>query len=293
MSTADQRKGFFAALTAFTMWGLVPLYWKLLSDVPALETVSHRIVWSMLMLSGVMAWRGGFSVLSRLAAEPRLLALLALTTTLTAANWLLFVWAIINGHVLEASLGYFIAPLVNVLFAALFLHERLRPWQWLAVALACAGVLWRVWHVGSLPWIPLSLALTFSLYGLLRKRAPIGALDGLFVETLLAAPFALGWLLWLQAQGTGHFSGSGTIAALVGTGVATALPLFLYTVGARRLRYTTLGFIQYVGPSLQFAQAVFLFHEPFSQVALIGFVFIWGGLAVFSLDALRVARLSS
>lgn len=293
MSGAGERKGFFAALTAFTMWGLVPLYWKLLSDVPALETVSHRIIWSMLMLCAVMAWRGGFSVLARLLAEPRLLALLALTTTLTAANWLLFVWAIVNDHVLEASLGYFIAPLVNVLFAAFFLHERLRPWQWLAVTLACAGVFWRVWHVGSLPWIPLSLALTFSLYGLLRKRAPIGALDGLFVETLLAAPFALAWLGWLQLQGSGHFSGAGTIAALVGTGVATALPLFLYTVGARRLRYTTLGFIQYVGPSLQFLQAVFLFNEPFSHVALIGFVFIWGGLAVFSIDALKRGRNSA
>lgn len=287
MTDRSRRNGFFAALTAFSMWGVAPLYWKLLSGIPALETVAHRVIWSLLMLAVVMAWRGGFGVLRRLAGEPRLIGLLALTTTLTAANWLLFVWAIVNGHVLEASLGYFIAPLINVLLAALFLHERLRPWQMLAVALACGGVAWRVWHLGTLPWIPLSLAFTFSIYGLLRKRAPIGALDGLFVETLIAAPFALGWLLWLQSQGSAHFSGAGTIAALIGTGLATALPLFLYTIGAQRLRYTTLGFIQYVGPSLQFAQAVFLFKEPFSHVALIGFLFIWAGLALFSLDALK------
>lgn len=287
--SGDARRGFAAALAAFTMWGLVPLYWKLLAGVPALETVAHRIVWSMLLLAGVMLWRGGFGVLRRLAGEPRLLALLAATTALTAFNWLLFVWAIVNDHVLEASLGYFIAPLVNVMFAALFLRERLRSLQWLAVALACTGVAWRVWHLGSLPWIPLGLALSFSLYGLLRKKAPIGALDGLFVETLLAAPFALAWLLWLGAQGQGHFEGGWRMLVLAGTGIATALPLFLYTVGARRLRYTTLGFIQYVGPTLQFAQAVFLFGEPFSHVALIGFLFIWGGLAVFSFDVLRAS----
>lgn len=286
----EARKGFAAALAAFTMWGLVPLYWKLLAGVPALETVAHRIVWSLLLLAGVMLWRGGFGVLRRLAGEPRLLALLVATTALTAFNWLLFVWAIVNTHVLEASLGYFIAPLVNVIFAALFLRERLRPLQWLAVALACAGVLWRVWHLGSLPWIALGLALSFSLYGLLRKKAPIGALDGLFIETLLAAPFALAWLWWLGVQDQGHFAGSVRVLLLAGTGIATALPLFLYTVGARRLRYTTLGFIQYIGPTLQFAQAVFLFGEAFSTLALIGFLFIWAGLAVFSFDALRAAR---
>lgn len=288
--SADARKGFFAALTAFTLWGLVPLFWKLLADVPALETVSHRIVWSLVLLTAVLAWRDGFGVLGRVLAQPKLFALLAGTTALTAFNWLLFVWAINEGQVLEASLGYFIAPLVNVLFAAMFLHERLRVWQWLAVALACGGVAWRVWHLGSLPWVPLGLAFSFSLYGLLRKRAPIGALDGLFAETLIAAPFALGWLLWQQAQGNGHFAGAGTIAALIGTGVATALPLLLYTVGARKLRYTTLGFIQYVGPSLQFLLAVFLFREPFSHTALVGFLFIWAGLALFSFDALRTAR---
>ncbi|MDQ7990106.1 MAG: EamA family transporter RarD [Candidatus Dactylopiibacterium sp.] len=284
------RGGFLAAFTAFVMWGVSPLYWKLLAGVPALETVAHRVVWSLVLLALVMLWRGGFGVLRTLAAQPRLLLLLLGTTALTAANWLLFVWAIIEGHVLEASLGYFISPLINVLLAGFVLRERLRPWQWLAVALACCGVLWRVWHLGTLPWIPLALAITFSLYGLLRKRAPIGALDGLFVETLLAAPVALAWLAWLQVQGSGHFAGAGTIAALVATGVATALPLFLYTVGARRLRYTTLGFIQYVGPTLQFGLAVFAFGEAFSHVALVGFVFIWAGLAVFSLDALRQAR---
>ena len=290
MSKDQERGGFWAAFTAFFIWGIAPLYWKLTQGVPALETVSHRVVWSLLLLALIMPRAGGFGVVFRIWREPRLAALLTLTTALTAVNWLLFVWAIVNGHVLESSLGYFIAPLLNVLLASVFLRERLRPWQLLAVALACTGVLWRVWHLGAVPWISLSLAVTFSVYGLLRKQAPVGALDGLFIETLLGAPVALAWLAWLGWQGSAHFTGIGMMAALAGTGVMTAVPLLLYAIGARRLRYTTLGFIQYIGPSLQFALAVFVFREAFDHVALISFLFIWAGLAVFSLDALRRAR---
>lgn len=290
MSESAGRNGALAAFAAFFIWGLAPLYWKLTQGVPALETVAHRVVWSLLMLAAMMPLAGGFRVLARLRREPRLVGVLMLTTSLTAVNWLLFVWAIVNGQVLESSLGYFIAPLINVLLARLFLRERLTAWQGLAVALACAGVAWRMWQAGHVPWIALSLALTFSVYGLLRKQAPVGALDGLFVETLFAAPFALGWLLYLGGQGIGHFGAGGPDLALIGTGLITAIPLLLYAIGARRLRYTTLGFVQYIGPSLQFGLAVFVFGEAFDRVTLLGFACIWAGLAVFSFDALRRAR---
>lgn len=294
MSEAATRRGLLAALSAFTLWGLAPAYWKLLVGVPAGETVAHRVCWSLLVLAVPLALSQGFGILSRLVREPRLALILATTTALTAVNWLLFVWAVLNGHVLESSLGYFIAPLCNVLLGRLFLGEKLRPWQAAAVALAVAGVLWRVWHLGALPWIPLSLAITFSLYGLLRKRAPVGALDGLFVETLMGAPFALAWLIWISLQGQGHFGPDlGLLAALIGTGVVTAVPFLLYAVGAKRLRYTTLGFAQYIGPTLQFLLAVFVYHEPFNHVALVGFACIWAGLAVFSLDAVRHASRQS
>lgn len=291
---AASRKGLIAALAAFTIWGLAPAYWKLLVGIPAAETVAHRVWWALLVLAAMLAFSQGFGVLQRLLREPRLVAILATTTALTAINWLLFVWAILNGHVLESSLGYFIAPLINVLLGSLFLGERLRPAQFIAVLLATGGVLWRVWNLGTLPWIPLSLAVTFALYGLLRKRAPVGALDGLFVETLMGAPFAVAWLAWLSWHRMGHFGAEpATMAALIGTGVVTAVPFLLFAYGARRLSLTTLGFAQYIGPSLQFVLAVFVYHEAFDHVSLVGFVCIWLALAVFSVEAWRHSRVSA
>lgn len=285
-----RAKGLLPALAAFTIWGLAPLYFKLLGAASAMEIVSHRIIWSALLLAAVLAFRHGFGVLRSVARDGKLAALLALTTALTATNWLLFVWAINTGQVLEASPGYFIAPLINVLFGRLFLGERLRPWQAAAVGLATCGVLWRVWHLGSLPWVALALSTTFALYGLLRKRAPVAALDGLFVETLMALLPALAFVVWLMQTDASHFGPSpGSMALLAGTGITTAIPLWLFTVGARQLRLTTLGFCQYTAPSLQFLLAVVVFGEPFNHVALVGFAFIWGGLALFSLDALAGA----
>lgn len=290
MKDSVARTGFLAAFSAFTIWGISPLYWKLLADVGALEAVSHRVIWSLVMLAVVMALGSGFSIFSRLRSDPKLALTLATTTALTATNWLLFVWAIFRGRVLEASLGYFIAPLLNVLLGRIFLGERLRPWQRAAVLLATTGVVWRMLHLGSLPWIPLSLALTFSVYGLIRKRAPVGALDGLFVETLFAAPLALAWVAWLTWQGGNHMGQPATLLALIGTGFVTALPLFLFAYGARRLSLTTLGFAQYISPSLEFVLAVFVFHEAFDHIALVGFVCIWIALGIFSLDAMRASR---
>jgi len=288
------RQGMFAALAAFVTWGLAPLYFRALGSVPPFEIVAHRVLWSALFLAGLLAAvssTGGYARVRAALAQPRLLALLTLTALLTSSNWLVFIWAIDAGRLLEASLGYFINPLVSVALGALFLGERLRPLQAVAVAIACAGVGWRVWQLGSLPWIPLFLAGTFGLYGLLRKRAPVDAVGGLFIETLVVAPLALGWLLWLHMHESLAFgSGAATDWLLPLTGVITAVPLMLFAVGARRLPLATVGFLQYIAPSLNFLVAVLLFREPFDTAQLVGFALIWFALAVYSFDLLRAAR---
>ena len=272
--TLAVRQGMFAALAAFVTWGLAPLYFRALGSVPPFEIVAHRVLWSALLLALMLAtlrFTGGFERVGAVLRQPRLLALLALTSLLTSSNWLVFIWAIDAGRLLEASLGYFINPLVSVALGAIFLGERLRPLQAAAVGIACAGVAWRVWQLGSLPWIPLFLAGTFGLYGLLRKRAPVDAVGGLFIETLVVAPLALEWLLPL-------------------TGVITAIPLMLFAVGARRLPLATVGFLQYIAPSLNFLVAVLLFREPFDTTQLVGFALIWLALAVYSADMVRAGR---
>jgi chloramphenicol-sensitive protein RarD len=283
-----------AALAAFVTWGLAPLYFRALDGVPPFEIVAHRILWSAVLLTLMLAFlpfTGGFARVRGVLRQPRLLALLALTSLLTGSNWLVFIWAIDAGRLLEASLGYFINPLVSVALGALFLGERLRPLQAVAVAIACAGVGWRIWQLGSLPWIPLFLAGTFGLYGLLRKRAPVDAVGGLFIETLVIAPLALAWLLWLQGTG-GLAFGAGTTAdwLLPLTSVITAVPLMLFAVGARRLPLATVGFLQYIAPSLNFLVAVLLFREPFDTTQLVGFALIWLALALYSADLLRASR---
>jgi chloramphenicol-sensitive protein RarD len=288
------RQGMFAALAAFVTWGLAPLYFRAIGSVPPFEIVAHRVLWSALLLALMLAFipfTGGFARVRVALGQPRLLALLALTSLLTGSNWLVFIWAIDAGRLLEASLGYFINPLVSVALGAIFLGERLRPLQAAAVAIACAGVGWRIWQLGSLPWIPLFLAGTFGLYGLLRKRAPVDAVGGLFIETLVVAPLALGWLLWLHAGGSMVF-GTGTPAdwLLPLTGVITAIPLMLFAVGARRLPLATVGFLQYIAPSLNFLVAVLLFREPFDTTQLVGFALIWLALAVYSADLLHAGR---
>jgi len=291
VSTSARRQGVIATLVAFTVWGLAPLYFKAVGSVPPTEIVAHRVLWSLVFLTALLAFWRGFGGLWRLRSQPRLLGVLALASTLTGSNWLVFVWAISADRLIEASLGYFINPLVSILLGRLVLGERLRPLQRAAVALACAGVLWRVWQVGSVPWIALFLALTFGFYGLLRKRAPVDAINGLFVETLVTAPLAVGWLLWLALHGSLHF-GAGTLTDLLlpFAGVMTAVPLMLFAVGAKRLPLSTIGFLQYLAPSLNFLLAVFVFHEPFDAAQLIGFAMIWAALAIYSVDMLRSNR---
>lgn len=291
MNAGGARHAVLAAFTAFAIWGLAPLYFKAVGSVPPVEIVVHRVLWSALLLAVLLALWRGFGHLRRLRTEPRLLAVLTLTAVLTGSNWLVFVWAISADRVLEASLGYFINPLVSVLLGRLFLGERLRPLQQVAVALACAGVLWRMLQVGALPWVALFLALTFGFYGLLRKRAPIDAVSGLFVETLLTLPLALAWLGWLAVHGELNFGhGAATDWLLPLAGVLTAVPLMLFAFGAQRLPLSTIGFLQYIAPTLNFVLAVFVFREPFDNLQLIGFGLIWAALAVYSLDMASAAR---
>lgn len=292
MSAARMRSGIAAALCAFTIWGLSPLYFKAVGALPALDIVVHRIVWSVLLLALLLGLRRGFGPLAAtVRGQPRLLATLLLTAALTSGNWLAFVWAINAGRTLEASLGYFINPLVSVLLGALFLGERLRRWQLAAVGIATAGVIVRIGQVGSLPWIALFLALTFGLYGLLRKRAPIDPVGGLFVETALLLPLALAYLGWQAASATMPRAVLAELAWLLPlAGLITALPLMLFAHGARELPLATVGFLQYVAPTLNFVLAVAVFREPFDAGRLAAFALIWIALVLYSVDLWRASR---
>lgn len=285
----EARYGVLAASCAYAIWGLTPLYFKAMLAVPALEIIGHRVVWSVVFLLLLLGWKRQLADTWGLLRDKAKLKLLALTSALVIFNWFLFVWAVNAGRVLDTSLGYFMMPLMYVLLGHLFLHERLSAAQWLAVGFAASGVGLRVFDRGELPWVSLLIALSFGLYGLLRKREAVDSFQGLLVETALALPFALVFLLWLEASGTGHFGhGSpGTSWLLAAAGPITAIPLLLFALGARRLRLSALGFLQYIGPTLTFFLAVFVFAEVFSALQGLAFALIWAGLAVYSLDALR------
>jgi len=291
---AARRQGVLAALGAFVIWGLAPLYFRAVDSVPPFEIVAHRILWSVALLAALLALlprSGGFAGLRAIRRQPRLLGLLALTSLLTSGNWLLFVWAINAHRLVEAILGYFMTPLVNILFGRLFLGERMRPAQQLAVALACAGVAWQIWQLGRAPWIALFLAATFGTYGLLRKRAPVDAIGGLFVETVIAAPVAAAYIGWLAAQGLLAWGGELQATLLLPFScVITAVPLMLFAIGARRLPLSTLGFLQYLAPTLGFLIAIFVFREPLDSDRLVSFVLIWIALVIYSADMMRRAR---
>ena len=276
--------GPLAAALAYILWGLFPLYIKQLQGVPALEIVLHRSWWSMVFVFGLLAVLRRWAWLAPLLRQPRTLALFAASALLLGCNWLLYVWAVNAGRVLDASLGYFINPLINVVLGFAVLHERPRPLQWAAVALAGAGVLWMAVGAGHVPWVSGVLALSFGLYGLLRKTAPLGALEGLALETLMLAPLALAGMLWLQSTGQGHLGrGDGALDLwLLAAGPVTAIPLLLFASGARRVSMATLGLLQYLGPSIQFVLGVFVYHEPFSASRGVGFGLIWAALALYS-----------
>jgi len=281
----------YAAL-AYVLWGLFPLYFRQLAHVAASEVLVHRIVWSLVFLLTLLAWQRRWAWLPGIARQPKVLGAFAASALLLSTNWLVYIWSVGHGHVLDASLGYFITPLVNVLLGYVVLHERPRRLQWAALTLASVGVLWLTVQAGQLPWIALVLAASFGTYGLLRKIAVLGALEGLTLETLLlAAPALVALALW-WGHGPASFPAPdlATNLWLVAAGPLTAIPLLLFAAGARRVSMTTLGLLQYIGPSIQFVLGVWLFHEPFGGPRLAGFGLIWLALLVYSADGWRVSR---
>jgi chloramphenicol-sensitive protein RarD len=286
------RAGLMLGLTAYLIWGVMPLYFKLLTQVSASEIVAHRIIWSVLFLGVlVLLWRRWGAVRAALAT-PLVLITLIVTALLIAVNWLVYIYAVVSGHVLEGSLGYYLNPLVNVLLGVVLLKERLTRAQVFACLLAGAGVAVLAAGAGSGLWISLTLAISFASYGFLRKVAPVDALEGLWVETAILAPIALGWVLMLQQRGDGGFGHLGLQVdlLLILGGAVTATPLLLFTAAAKRLPYSTLGFLQYVAPSLQFLLAVLVFGEPLTRAHALCFGAIWAALAIFSVEGLRAAR---
>ena len=298
------HRGIVYAALAYICWGLFPLYFVPLAAIPPVEVLAHRVLWSLVFLLVLLAVRRQWAWLRPLLRQPRVLLAFTASALLLATNWGLYIWAVTNGHVLDSSLGYFITPLVNVLLGTTVLHERPRPAQWAALSLATAGVAWMTWQSGQLPWIALVLAASFGTYGLLRKVAVLGPLEGLSLETLLLAPLAFAALAWWWAQGTSHFPASSLAASLaeflatdwktdlwlIGVGPVTAIPLLLFAAGARRITLTTLGLLQYLGPTIQFGLGVWLFREPLTAQRLAGFGLIWAALLVYSADGWRATR---
>jgi len=291
-------RGVVFALTAYLMWGVFPLYFKQVQSVAPLEVLANRMLWSLVFVAVLLTVLRGTRWLRDLLRDRPPIGWFVLSALAVSVNWLIYIWAVNSGHIVDASLGYFINPLLNVLIGAVFLHERLRPAHWVAVLLAAAGVAWLTWSAGQLPWIGLSLAISFSAYGLLRKRAPLGAIEGLAVETALLAPVAIAYLLWLAAHQESVLVaafGDGRpelVAWLLLAGPITAVPLLFFAAGARRIPFATLGILQYVGPSLQLLIGVRLYGEPFEADKLIAYSAIWIALAIFSLDGLLQWRSS-
>jgi len=279
--------GAVSAALAFVCWGLFPLYFRLVPGVPSGEVLAHRVVWCLVFLGVVLGVRRQWDWLPQVVRRPRVLLAFAASALLIGANWLTYIWSVNNDHVIDASLGYFVTPLVNVLLGFTLLHERPRRLQWAALAIAAFGVLWLTLQTGKLPWIALVLGITFGAYGLLRKVAALGALEGLMLETLLLGPLAVAALLFWWQRGSGVFPSPalGIDLWLIALGPITAVPLLLFAAGARSLSMTTLGLLQYIGPTIQLAVGVWIFREPFSHERLIGFACIWLALALYSADS--------
>ena len=285
-------KGLLAAAGSFVIWGCFPLYLKPLNHIDSLQVVSHRVAWACVLVVIWLILRGELWDLRKHFSNRAVLGRLLLSAVLITANWLGYVWGVAHGRVLEASLGYFINPLANVVLGVLVLRERLNVAQWISVGIAAAAVIYVGVATGTPPWIALMVATSFSLYGLVRKVVQVEALQGLAVETLVLMPLALGYLTWCEVNGTGAFGHSGAVVntLLVGCGPITAVPLFLFAYGARLIPYSTLGLILYITPSLQLLCGIFLYHESFSGARAIGFAMIWLALVIYGVDGVRRAR---
>jgi len=286
------RSGVAAALAAYIFWGLAPIYFKLIQSAPALEIIAHRILWSVPVLAGFLLLRDGRAFWQRIRLPPRTIMVLLVSGCLVVLNWLIFVWAVVNGQVLATSLGYFIGPLVNFLLGYLFLHERMTRVQQAGVIIAASGTVYLGWFLGTPPWISLSLAFSFGIYGLVRKMLDVGPMVGLLWETLLLATPALAFVAWSANRGTLYFgsAGTGQDILLALAGLVTVLPLVWFNVAARSLRLTTLGFFQYIAPSMTFLLSVFVYGEAFTQGHAVAFGCIWFALAMISVESWKRSR---
>ena len=281
----DKQIGGLYALLTYGSWGLLPIYWKLLYTASALEILAHRMLWSTVFVFGLLAVQKRLNEILELFKSSKNIWLLLLTAFLLGCNWFVYIYAVNTDQIIEASLGYYINPLLNVLMGFIFLRERLNFLQCMALGLAALGVLNFLWDFGSLPWIALSLSFTFALYGLVRKVIPVKPLVGLLIETVLLAPLAIIMISILMIDGSGSFGKQWeTDLLLIGAGVVTSLPLLWFVNAAKRLRYTTMGFFQYLSPSLNLVLGIFLYNEPFTQAHIITFSLIWSGLAIFSIN---------
>jgi len=290
--TADQTKaGMVFAICAYTMWGIAPMYFKLLSSIPAAEILMHRVIWSAVVLCILIVGLKHIAKVKAAVASPKVLITLLLAGLLLVVNWLVFIWAVNNDYILEASLGYYINPLINVFLGRLFLGEVLRPLQKVAVGIALIGVLVLIVNYGRLPWISLTVAISFSIYGLLRKQVKVESMPGLFIETLMMLPAAIIYWLWFAEVSNDFVANSTSMnVLLISAGIVTTAPLLCFTAAARRLRYSTLGFFQYIGPSIMFCLATFLYNEPLSTARLLAFIFVWSALALFTYDSFRAYK---
>ncbi|MFC6578121.1 EamA family transporter RarD [Planomonospora parontospora] len=288
----ESRRGVLYGIAAYSMWGLFPLYWPLLKPSSALEILAHRMAWSLVAVVAILAVRRHWSWIREIARTPRKIGLLALAALIITVNWGVYIYAVNTGHVVESALGYFINPLVSVLFGVFLLKERLRPLQWAAVGLGAAAVVVLTLDYGRLPWIAMVLAASFGTYGLVKKTAQVGAAESMAVETLVLLLPALGYLGYLTQQGTGTFgsAGAGHALLLAGAGVITAVPLICFSAAAIRVPLTTIGLLQYIAPVLQFLCGVFVAHEVMPPSRWAGFAIVWLALSVFTYDSLRTAR---
>ncbi|MEO3433192.1 EamA family transporter RarD [Inquilinus sp. CAU 1745] len=291
-ASRESMLGLAYALGAFLLWGVAPIYFKAVGAANPVEILAHRVVWTAIMMIGLIYGLGKTDAVMDVLRQPRRLPIYALSTVLISINWLTYIYAISIDHLVDASLGYYINPLVNVLLGMMFLSEKLNRWQGLAVALAGIGVGYQLVAYGEVPWISLTLAFSFGFYALVRKKAKVDPLAGLLVETLLLTPVGLIYLFWLGSQDAGQFVAGGwwMSVLLIASGIVTGLPLILFMFGAQRLTLSTIGLMQYIAPTIQLVLAVAIFGEPFSPATMVTFAFIWLGLVIYSWDAFGTYR---
>jgi chloramphenicol-sensitive protein RarD len=291
-ANVDTREGFLIALATYFLWGFLPFYMKAVAHIPAPEVVAHRILWSVPIAGAIIVLSGNMTEIRRALASPRTVAMAALTASIITVNWGIYVWSIAAGRALESALGYYINPLFSIFMASMLLGERLTRLQVAAVALAGMAVAFLTWEAGSLPWVSVGLTLSWGFYALFKKTLAVGATEGFFLEVLLLSVPAAGFIIWLEVTGSGHFLATGAYdtTMLLLAGVVTAVPLIMYAHGAKLLRLSTIGIMQYIAPTMIFFIAVFIFGEPFGYARMVAFVLIWTALALYSFSLFQNRR---